>query len=204
MLIYVVWPDDNSCPNHQAARLNPPPPPKSGIQTCVWGNQEPVVGEPVFILNRQNQWKTLFFPPRNISFPTLLLTSIHTHLFFIYFLLQRRVLGTSSPFQSTRLQSEFQTLDVALFAVWLPTQEVEFTHMETKVWKVPEGTGSNRGHNYGALSRQPAIVVPGFQTLSPFQYETLTRVDPPWHMETDETEEKLFWWLLVYRNSCYQ
>lgn len=200
MLIYVVWLDDNSCPNHQAARLNPP---KSWTQTCVWGSQEatvkrPDAGECVFILKPV---KTLFFSHLEMSVFLHYFWHQYKLIYFYLFSFTTKGAQHAESFSCTRLRPEFQTLDIAVFAVWRPTQEVEFIHMETKVLWVPEGTGCDWGHGYGASSRQPAIVVPGFQTPSPFQYETLTRVDLPWHMET---EEKLFWWLLLYRDSCYQ
>lgn len=59
------------------------------------------------------------------------------------------------------LWSKSESLDAAVQHV---RQEVEFINMETKVLRAPEGEAAcNWGHGCGALSRQSAFVVAGFQ-----------------------------------------
>lgn len=69
------------------------------------------------------------------------------------------------------LWAKFPSLDAA---VQLVRQEVEFINMETKVFRAPEGEAAcNWGHGCGALSRQSAFVVAGFQPLcQPFNKGT--------------------------------
>lgn len=146
----------------------PPTLPKSEIQTCVYGNQEPFVNtrhnhhsNAYSFLKRQNQnnWfqKCLFFP-------TLFLTSIQTHIF--YFLSHQRALSTSRPFQSRRPRSKFQTFDVTvLLCAGRYDKKWNLSTWKQRYHRPLRGRGVTKVTTTGPRLDSPPFVVSGFQTL---------------------------------------